>query len=191
MATVAAPLPSDALLAGESKGFYEIVNGERREIPPMGSLASLVASTLAVALGNFVRDNHYGLMYVENLFTLRETPLLRRQPDIACVAFNRLPNPIYPPGIDPAALDAVPNLAVEVVSPTDRAGELDEKVEEYFDVGVECVWLIYPLRRRVYVYAAPLQVRILTETHELDGGDFLPGFRLPVAALFQTPTRPT
>jgi Uma2 family endonuclease len=50
---------------------------------------------------------------------------------------------------------------------------------------VRSVWVVYPKRREVYVYASPTQVHVLPSDQELDGGDLLPGFRLPLAALFE------
>jgi len=76
------------------------------------------------------------------------------------------------------------DLAVEVVSPTDRAEDVMEKVLEYFQAGVELVWIIYPRLQLVYVYESLIKVRGLTAADTLDGGNVLPGFRTPVAALF-------
>ena len=82
------------------------------------------------------------------------------------------------------AWDVAPDLAVEVVSPTDLAEELMDKVAEYFQAGVRLVWVVYPRLRLIHVYESLTQVRGLTAADELDGGAVLPGFRTPVAALF-------
>ena len=81
--------------------------------------------------------------------------------------------------------DMVPDLAIEVVSPTNTADEVQDKHLEYFRAGVRQVWVIYPRQREAYIYTSPTQVRILTGDQELDGGDILPGFRLPLAELFE------
>ena len=78
----------------------------------------------------------------------------------------------------------IPNLAVEVVSPTNAADEILSKIHEYFRAGVELVWVIYPEHAEVYVYTGPLDLHILGRTGILDGGKVLPGFQLPVAELF-------
>ena len=78
----------------------------------------------------------------------------------------------------------MPNLVVEVVSPTDRVDDVVDKVAEYFRVGVECVWVSLPAQEQVYVYESPTQVRILTRADELGGEPVLPHFRLPLTALF-------
>ena len=82
------------------------------------------------------------------------------------------------------AWEVAPDLAVEVVSPTDRAEDVMEKVTEYFQAGVELVWIIYPRLQLVYVYESLVKVRGLNAADTLDGGNVLPGFHIPVATLF-------
>ena len=69
-----------------------------------------------------------------------------------------------------AAWDVVPNLAIEVVSPTNTANGVMEKTKEYFEAGVERVWVIYPEFAEIYDYDSPTSVRILTRDQTLDGG---------------------
>ncbi len=89
-----------------------------------------------------------------------------------------------------AAWAVIPDLAVEVVSPSNAAEHVTEKIEEYFEVGVRQVWVVFPNQRKIYVYSSPSSVRILTQDDELDGGDVLPGFRLAVATLFDEAGEP-
>ena len=86
---------------------------------------------------------------------------------------------------DDEAWDVVPDLVVEVVSPTDKADDLLEKVEEYFLAGVVQVWVVYPRRRVVHVFESFTQIKVTAEGQELDGGTILPGFRVPLATLFE------
>ena len=76
------------------------------------------------------------------------------------------------------------DLCVEVVSPSDRADYIQDKIDEYFRAGVRLVWVFYPRHRLVYVYDSPTAVRGLGRSDALDGGVALPGFRLPLAELF-------
>ncbi len=78
----------------------------------------------------------------------------------------------------------IPDLAVEVVSPTDSFYEVVGKVREYFDVGVRLVWVVIPSERLIYVYTSPTTVSILDTTAELDGGAVLPGLHVPLDGLF-------
>jgi Uma2 family endonuclease len=76
------------------------------------------------------------------------------------------------------------------VSPTNLAEEIDSKITDYFQSGVRLVWVFYPDSGRVYVYQSPTQVSIVERTDTLDGGEVLPGLRLPMAQLYEAVTRP-
>jgi len=169
--------------------LYEVVNGERVEVPPMGALAGSVASLLLYFLNAWAVPRRLGLATTEVLFRLRPGAPQRR-PDLSFVAFDRWPYSA-PPADDPPAFDAVPNLAVEVVSPTNSAADIEAKVEEYLQAGVELVWVVFPVPQRIHVYDSPTQARILRANDELDGGQVLPGFRLKIADLFAALIKPT
>jgi Uma2 family endonuclease len=173
----------------DSESLYEIVNGEQREIPHMGTLAGMCASVLAQFLGTFGAQHKIGLAGVEVLFRLNPNRPARR-PDVAFVRYDRWPTPTIPQD-DPPAWEVIPNLAVEVVSPTNSAEEIEDKIQDYFAAGVDLVWVIYPRHRRIYVYESATQNRILVERDDLDGGNVLPGFRLNVGSLFSALTKPT
>lgn len=168
--------------AADTDELFEVVDGQKREVPPMGALAGLLASVLANRLNDFALPRRLGFAMVEVMFRLGPGGAQRR-PDVAFVAFDRWPFTDLPAD-DPAAFDAIPNLAVEVASPTNPGQEIDQKVEEYFQAGVQAVWVVFPVRRRVHVYEGPDRARILGAAGELDGGAAVPGFRLPIAELF-------
>ncbi len=85
----------------------------------------------------------------------------------------------------------MPNLAIEVVSPSNTAMEIEDKLQEYFAAGVQLVWVVYPRHRRIYVHESLTQLRILQEQDDLEGGTVLPGFRLNVGKFFSVLNRPT
>ena len=72
-----------------------------------------------------------------------------------------------------------------MIRPSDPAIAVIEKIHEYFQAGVELVWVIYPEAREVYIYESPVNVRVLTRADVLDGGAVLPGFQLPLGELFE------
>jgi Uma2 family endonuclease len=190
LTTAAMPLVDPGLpLPPRGEELYETVNGHRRGILPMGAYAGLVASILVGCLNEFALKNKLGLAVVEVLFRLRADPKLERRPDVAFVSYGKLPDPVLP-AEDPAAWDVVPNLAIEVVSPTNTADEIVEKIEEYFQTGVELVWVIYPKQRLVYAYQSTTQLRILREPDMLDGAAVLPGLQLKVIDLFAAVRKP-
>jgi Uma2 family endonuclease len=164
----------------DDEPLFEIIDGERVEIPPMSAFASLIASSLFGLL--FPHAQSRGHLVMETLFRLAGLGRNRR-PDIAFVSYERWPRS-RPHNKDDNAWDVVPNLAIEVVSPTDLAEELLVKMEEYFRAGVQLVWIVYPKDAQVYVYLSPKDVRILGRADTLDGGIVLPEFHLALADLF-------
>jgi len=167
----------------ESDAIYEVIDGERREVPRMGVFAGSLASILCQYMGFFALQHKLGVAVVEVTFRLCSEPKRERRPDVAFVRSDRLPEAAVLVE-DPAAWDAVPNLAVEIVSPTNGALEIMDKIHDYFRAGVEWVWVVYPRHRLIYVYQSPHENRILREQDELEGEALLPGFRVKVADLF-------
>ena len=131
-----------------------------------------------------LRGHRLGELRLQHLghLLVHPTRQRKRRPDVACVSYDRWPPQQRVPRTE--AWDVVPTLAVEVVSPTDRAEDLMPKVTEYFRAGVERVWVLFPAHEHVYVYASPTTVRILTRADAWHGEPILPHFRLPLAAFF-------
>lgn len=165
--------------AVDSDTLYEVVNGEIREIAPMGVYETWIASVL---IQNLVGERKLGRAVIETLFDFTKTIGAKRRPDLAFVSFNRWPRDRRVPRTE--AWDVVPNLAVEVVSPTNTADDVLGKLNEYFQAGVERVWVVYPSQRQIYVYASATDPKVLTEDEELTDDVLLPGFRLPLRTLF-------
>ena len=162
--------------------LYELVHGQVVE-KRMGTFETGIASLLFELLGPFARSNRLGQFFTEMLFRINIPEDLRRRPDVAFVSHARWPfNRRAPKG---PVWDMVPDLAIEVISESNTAFEVQKKTHEYFAAGVANVWVVYPEQCEVYVYFAPKQVQVLGLGQDLDGGDLLPGFRLPVAALFE------
>ena len=147
-------------------------------------MAATIATFLATYLNIFAWPRKLGFAVTEVLFQLQPGRPQRR-PDVAFVPYDRW-TAVPTQAEDPPAWNVVPSLAVEVVSPNNAAEEIEEKLQEYFNAGVQLVWVVHPLFRRIYSYESLTQVRVLTANDELDGGAVLPGFRLAVTDLFQT-----
>ena len=173
----------------DADSLYEIINGKRVEVPRMGMMAVLVASYLAEVLGLHATRNRLGFVLVEALFRLAAVSRSRR-PDLSFVSFDRWPYAAFPED-DPAELDLAPNLAIEVISPTNTSIEIEDKIQDYFRSGVELVWVVYPRHRRAYVYDSPTRTRILSDKDALDGGNVLKGFKLPLSELFNALSKPS
>lgn len=166
---------------------YEVIDGIRVEREPMGAFETVLASWLCHLLNSFAGGRKLGLAVNETLFVLNASRNLQRRPDVAFVCYTRWPAAVV---ARESAWNVVPDLAVEIVSPTNLAEEIDSKVTDYFQSGVRLVWVFYPDTGRVYSYQSPTQVSILERTDTLDGGEILPGFRLPIVQLYEAVTKP-
>jgi Uma2 family endonuclease len=171
-----APLRSRELL---DDPLYEVVQGEIR-VKRLWTRQLLVASRLERLLGRYDPDERVGRSVVENLFVLDAANDLQRRPDVAFVSRQRWPG--LPP--DSNAWDVVPDWMVEIISPSNSADEVIDKVDEYFRAGTRLVWVIYPSAQRVYVYTSPTDVTVHEATDELTANPVLPSFRFPAHALF-------
>jgi putative restriction endonuclease len=183
-ASVPGGLLSEPFVNGDI--LYEVVDNEVRELPPMSARETLFASTFIRFLSPFSWDGGFGQVVSEMLFLLSRTKNLQRRPDLAFVSFARWPRGKSVPSTN--AWEVVPDLAIEVISPTNGANEVIEKIDDYFASGVRRVWVIYPSYARFYDYDSATSVRILTRSDILDGAEVLPGFQLPLSELFEIPT---
>jgi Uma2 family endonuclease len=165
------------------EALYEVVNGQRVELPPMGVYSTFVALRLFLEAAPFATAHRLGIVVAEVLFILDRERNLRRRPDVAFVSAERWPLDRLIP--EEGDWEVVPDLAVEVTSSNDLWDEVLAKMHEYFERGVWQVWIVVPKSQQVFVFETPTRVRILTTAEELEGGDLLPGFRLSLAHLFQ------
>jgi len=184
MPSTVLPQPKDSRSSDSDKDrLYEVVNGVEVEVPHMGKNAALVASELAYYLRHFAAANKLGFVAVETLFRFAaDRP--QRRPDVAFISSARAAAAPTLSDDDPPAWEVVPNIAVEVISPTNTVKETNARVQEYFDAGVESVWVVDPASRRVDVYESPTKVRIHGPGDTLDGKPVLAGFQLKLADLF-------
>jgi len=173
--------------SGEDVERYEVVDGVRVEREPMGVFEGVLASWLCHLMNSFAGGKKLGLAVNEVLFVLNAARALNRRPNVAFVSYARWPTAFV--AREPA-WNVVPDLAIEIVSPTNLAEEIDRKITDYFQAGVRLVWVFYPDSGRVYVYQSPTLVSILERADTLDGGEVLPGFRLPVTQLYEAVTKP-
>jgi len=154
----------------------ELVRGVLVVREPAGYQHGVVAMNITLVLGGFVRTRGLGhLLAAETGFKLFSNPDTVRAPDVAFISSDRVPVPA-PQGF--AAL--APDLAVEVLSPDDRAGEVLEKVGDWLNAGVKLVWVIDPRRRVARVYRPDGTETHVTERDALDGEDVLPGLSIPL-----------
>jgi Uma2 family endonuclease len=158
----------------------ELVRGELVLTPGPGPLHGVIQLRLAARLLAFVEQHRLGTVLTAGGFELRALPRTVRVPDIAFISSLRLPARAIPDGLGNLA----PDLAVEILSPSDTRARIAAKLGDYEAVHIQLVWLVDPRRRTVSVIARNAATLVLHETDVLDGSTVLPGFSCPVADLF-------
>ncbi len=161
----------------------ELVRGRLVREPRPGAEHGWLTGKLIGELEPFVRDRGIGLVVTETGFLLSNDPPTVRGPDVAFIAAEDLP----PEGVPVGFWTVAPRLAIEVVSPSNTASEIRQKVLEYLAAGTRSVWVVDPPTRSVTTYRSRDEIRLLTMADELEGADVLPGFRLPLSELFSRP----
>jgi Uma2 family endonuclease len=149
-----------------------------------GSEHGVVTMRLSLILGPFVAARNLGLLFgAETGFELERNPDTVRAPDIAFISHARIPAGRIPQGY----WTGPPELAVEVVSPSDTAREVSEKAADWIRFGARAVWVVDPDSKTVTVYAADRSVETIAQGEMLDGGEVLPGFWCDVSEIFRIP----
>ena len=165
----------------------ELVRGEIIEVPTPGVIHNLVVGLMYRLIEAFASEHRLGLVFGDNMgYVLHRGPDTFRIPDVSFVAWEHVPET----GIPEGSWLIPPDLAVEVVSPSDHADDVYDKAREYVESGVRLVWILWPKRRAVSVHIRDEKTGELGPDDELDGGDVLPGFRVRVGDLFALPTKP-
>jgi len=160
---------------------WELWEGELHQVPGAGGVASQLAGIVFMLIMPFVRSGRLGMVTTaDGTYILEHDPMTIVVPDVAFVRWERLPGRSQPEGYVPVP----PDLAIEVRSPTDEPGKIAKKLELYRRAGVPLVWWVDPKRRTVAIHRHGALVAELREGDVVDGEEVLPGFRLPVAAIF-------
>ena len=152
----------------------ELVKGVVRETVSVNGEHSEVAAALALAFGNHVRPRRLGRVSTSDAgVRLERDPDTVREPDVAYFSAEKLPLDVKVRGF----YEAVPDLVVEIVSPSDSPGYVAQRVAMWQSFGVPLVWAVYPAARMVAAHPLNGTSVIYTEDDELDGGTVLPEFR--------------
>lgn len=171
----------EAFALGTSRRF-ELRKGVVVYMSPSGAQHGVVAMTIGSLLHEYVRRAGLGVVVAaETGFILARNPDTVRAADAAFVSKDR-----FPPGGPPIAFwPLAPDLAVEVVSPSESSEDIQEKVQDYLAAGTRLVWVVYPKTRSATVYRSLHDARILRGDEVVSGEDVLPGFTCPVSRFFE------
>lgn len=158
---------------------YELDEGRLICMPPAGMRSSRVTVELLLRLCGFVKAHDLGFCSEgQGGVLLFRGPDTVRAPDISFISKERAAaaGVGYYPG--------APDLAIEVLSPSDRPSRVSRKVQQYLAAGARLVWVIDPEDRTAAVYRPDHEMLLLEADGVLDGADVLPGFRLPLAEIW-------
>jgi Uma2 family endonuclease len=159
---------------------YELINGELVDMGNSGMEHGFISSVLNIRIGSYVLTHKLGVICDSSTaFTLKSGN--KRSPDLSFISKDRLQGiRRLPKGY----FQGAPDLAVEVISPSNTYEEIHGKLIEYFDNGCRLAWVIYPDEQYVLVYHQPQPDILLKVADTLDGEAVIPGFTLLVADLF-------
>jgi Uma2 family endonuclease len=163
--------------------WYELVRGEVIELPPPVRPHGVVCVNVGTELLLYCRQRGKGYVTSNDSGVILEhDPDTVRGPDVALYEDAQTFEELHP-----KYGEIPPRLAVEVLSPNDKAKQVTRKITDYLKSGVDLVWLIDPEARTVTVFRRDRGPVVVEESEELSGDDVLPGFRCPVANFFLLP----
>lgn len=177
---------AEELEAIPDDGFqYELIEGVVRRMAPASFRPSNLAVRVTIRIGAYAEAHRLGeITGADGGYVLARDPDTVLAPDVAFVRADRLPSAAEQEHFPELA----PDLVVEVISPSDRMKDVNEKVDRYLAAGVPLVWVFHPRQTNVTVHRRGRPVLTLEAGDVVDGEDILPGFQLPVADIFQMPS---
>jgi Uma2 family endonuclease len=163
---------------------YEIIDGELYEVAPANPEHARIAYRIVAKVSQFDPE----LKLIEGFIADGPFRLVLETesvvvPDVAFMRVERMP----PDAEIEKRVDQAPDIAVEIMSPSDRISVVMRKVMRYLEAGTLMVWLVDPAARTVTVYEPGGRAQVLDGDDHLDGGDIIPGFSVPVRSLFPQP----
>jgi Uma2 family endonuclease len=190
----------DFLALPDDGNRHEFVRGELRTMPPPKGKHGIVEAAIIEAIGRYLYERalsqgwepRQGLSAREALvgrtgsgelglrFAVPDDPTMVRGADIAFIPAQQLARVSWD---EHEYFPAVPALVIEVISETDRATAVAEKVQDYLAGGAQRVWCVYPDLRAIHVHAADAPLRIIRGDNAATD-DLLPGFALPLNLIF-------
>lgn len=173
-------ITGEELSAMNNIGPAELVRGEIIYYMPTNHLHGRIKALIAIAFGIYLRTNPIGTILTGEVGVYtRRNPDTVRGMDVAFISNERLQQVT-----STSYLDVAPELIIEVMSPGDTWSEVNEKLAEYFEIGVQLVWVLDPRLKRTHIYRSLEDVSILRKGDILAGEDVLPGLEIPLSEIF-------
>jgi Uma2 family endonuclease len=183
-------ITEDELLRRSIDQNVEVVNGEFVVMAPVGLRHVRLDFHAAKLLDRFVEDHKLGYIFPDSLIYVllknEEGGIeVSRVPDISFVRRGRIPK-----GFDQTRpFPGAPDLAIEIVSPSEEPDDTLDKIRDYLAYGSEQVWVMYPRQQEIHQHRRddPKTIRVYTGNDVIDAESLLPGFSIPVSAFFDLP----
>lgn len=165
----------------DEDGFRdELINGEVIRMPSPGLPHGRMSIRLAGPLSQFVWDKDLGEVFLDSGFKLTSNPDTVLAPDISFITKQRLEEGPDTEGYWPRP----PDLACEVLSPSDRPSTVTKRIDIFFKSGVRQVWIINRKKSTVTVYRSPSDSTTFFGSDYLEADDMFPGFRISLERIF-------
>jgi Uma2 family endonuclease len=178
MVTTQLMTAQDLWQAGEALEYAELIEGELVPMSPPNAEHGEIQAALIGSVWTYLAGKDLGKVYGDAGYVLSHDPDTVLGPDFSFIARERLPADRQ------RFLPLAPDLAGEIVSPSNSPGEIERKIGIYLHAGTRMVWVIYPRQRQVVIHTPGEAPRVLTESDEIPGGDVLPDLAIPVASIF-------
>lgn len=156
--------------------LFELIHGEIVEKMPTEEHGIIVIN-IGTAIRIFLKQTQIGRVGAEVRYRLPNDRFNARMPDLS---FNRGQRPVVREG----SVSQMPELAVEIQSPSDSIKKMRAKAHYYLANGCRMVWLVFPAKRYLEVYQPDSEMEVILGNDLLTGGDLLPGFAMSVADVF-------
>jgi Uma2 family endonuclease len=163
---------------------YELIEGELIQVSPTIGKSGRHEMYIGWLIMDHVLRHDLGYVYSSSTgFIVARSPDSVLSPDVGFISRDRIPDE----GEEQHFLATVPDLAIEVLSPSNRPGEMRRKARMYLAAGVKMIWIVDPQKQTVAIWAPDTPERVLTSDEIVDGSDVLPGFQIRVADLLKLP----
>jgi len=177
----------DEILALPEDTRIDIIKGEIVEMAPAGFMHVIVAGNVYDILRGYTRQHKVGFVAMDNLMYLLDTVDDRietaRTPDVSFIRQKNIPDFDFS-----KPFPGAPDLAIEVVSPSESAIDIESKIQDFFQAKTEQIWVIYPKSKKVYQYLSANKVTIHSEEDTFTADTLFPDLIISVHDLFILPT---
>lgn len=180
MSVITRTVTAEELLAMSEHKWLELYDGELKDVSPANARHGDIAGQIGMILRQYVSPRKLGRILIEGGYILARNPDTVLGPDVSFLLQSRIPAD----GLPQKFFEGHPDLAVEIISPTNPRKELLAKLNRYLASGTALAWLVDPNAQTVDVYRPEHAVTHLTRTDMLSGHEVIPGFTVQVAEFF-------